>query len=102
MQTEGTKQIFVKNFSVLDIFKFASRMPQCFQNFQEGVGGGGMPPGPLEIPSFSFAIPGSGLGRTISYKCCINDEMTTMTAHRKSSQILPFFFNSPDAFQKEK
>ena len=28
MQTEGTKLIFVMNFSVLDFFKFASGMPQ--------------------------------------------------------------------------
>ena len=28
MQTEGTKLIFIINISVLDFFKFASRMPQ--------------------------------------------------------------------------
>ena len=28
MQIEGTRLIFVMNFSVLDFFKFASRMPQ--------------------------------------------------------------------------
>ena len=27
MQIEGTKLIFIMNFSVLDFFKFASRMP---------------------------------------------------------------------------
>ena len=31
MQVEGTKLIFVMNFSVLDFFKFASRMPQIAQ-----------------------------------------------------------------------
>ena len=43
MQIEGTKLIFVMNFSVLDFFKFASRMPQIaqilvstFKIFQEG------------------------------------------------------------------
>ena len=52
MQTEATKLIFVMNFSVLDFFKFASRMPQIaqilvstFNIFQWGMGGGegGMP-----------------------------------------------------------
>ena len=28
MQIEGRKLIFIMNFSVLDFFKFASRMPQ--------------------------------------------------------------------------
>ena len=53
MQIEGTKLIFVMNFSVLDFFKIASRMPQItqisvnFQNFNfpgrgwEGGGGRG-------------------------------------------------------------
>ena len=31
MQIEGTKLIFVMNFSVLHFFKFASRMPQIAQ-----------------------------------------------------------------------
>ena len=31
MQIDGTKLIFVMNFSVLDFFKFASRMPQIAQ-----------------------------------------------------------------------
>ena len=31
MQIEGTKLIFVMNFSVLDFFKFVSRMPQIAQ-----------------------------------------------------------------------
>ena len=31
MQIEGTKQIFIMNFSVLDFFKFASRLPQIAQ-----------------------------------------------------------------------
>ena len=49
MQIEGTKLIFITNFSVLDFFKFASRMPQIAQILvstsrfsEEGVGG--MPP----------------------------------------------------------
>ena len=48
MQIEGRKLIFIMNFSVLDFFKFASRMPQIaqiltstFKIFQ-----GGMPPDP--------------------------------------------------------
>ena len=31
MQMEGTKLIFIMNFSVLDFFKFTSRMPQIAQ-----------------------------------------------------------------------
>ena len=31
MQIEGTKLIFIMNFSVLDFLKFASRMPQIAQ-----------------------------------------------------------------------
>ena len=31
MQIEGTKLIFIMNFSVLHFFKFASRMPQIAQ-----------------------------------------------------------------------
>ena len=65
MQTEGTKLIFIMNFSVLDF----SRMPQIaqvnlyLQNFPGG-GEGGMPcppPPPPEIYSLFFllAIPGS-------------------------------------------
>ena len=68
MQFEGTKLIFVMNFSVLDFFKFASRMLQIaqildstFKIFWGGVGGGGGPRTPLEVSSFSsLVIPGSG------------------------------------------
>ena len=80
MQIEGTKLIFVMNFSVLDFFKFASRMPQFaqvnlnLQKFPSGGGGGvvgeggkgGMPsappppPPPEKFPLFlSLLIPGS-------------------------------------------
>ena len=48
MQIEGTKVIFIMNFSMLHFFKFASRMPQIAQilvstsKFSgEGRGGGG-------------------------------------------------------------
>ena len=51
MQIEGTKLIFVMNFSVLYFFKFASRRPQIAQilvstlkisgGWAEGSGGGG-------------------------------------------------------------
>ena len=51
MLIEGTKLIFVMNFSALDFFKLASRMPQnaqilvlTFKIFQGG--GGGIPPDP--------------------------------------------------------
>ena len=33
MQIEGRKLIFIMNFSVLDFFKFGSRMPQIAQIF---------------------------------------------------------------------
>ena len=58
MQIEGTKLVFIINFSVLDFFKFASRMPQIayilvstFNIFRT----------PLEMSSFFFslAIPDS-------------------------------------------
>ena len=61
MQTRGTKLIFVMNFSVLDFFKFASRMPQIadfsldFQIFWWG----GHAPGPLtpyKLPLFFFHL----------------------------------------------
>ena len=48
LQIEGTKLIFIKNISMLDFFKFVSRMPQVaqilvstFKIFQ-----GSMPPDP--------------------------------------------------------
>ena len=45
MQIEGTKLIFIINISVLDFFKFASRMPQIAQilvsTFKIFRGGGG-------------------------------------------------------------
>ena len=66
MQNESTKLIFVINFSVLDFFKFASRMSQITQILVSTFkifwrGGGGMPP---DLPRnvhffFSLAIPGS-------------------------------------------
>ena len=70
MQTEDMKLIFVMNFSVLDFFKFASRMPQIaqilvmtFKIFQGGGRGGSgiMPPEPPRnfILFFILAIPGS-------------------------------------------
>ena len=48
MQIEGTNLIFIMNFSVLDFFKFASRMPEIaeiklvstFKIFWGGGGGG--------------------------------------------------------------
>ena len=61
MQIEGTKLIFVMNFSVLDFFEFASRMPQITQIFVStfstvwGVGGeGGMPRNPPRNVLFFF------------------------------------------------
>ena len=48
MQIEGRKLIFIMNFSVLDFFKFASRMPQFAQSFSLDLSNfffqGSMPP----------------------------------------------------------
>ena len=49
MQIEGTKLIFIINISVLDFFKFASRMPQIAQILVSTFKifrGGGHAPGP--------------------------------------------------------
>ena len=59
MQMEGTKRIFVMNFSVLHFFKFASRMPQIAQILVStftifgggGGGGGGGVPWTLDPPT---------------------------------------------------
>ena len=68
MQSEGTKLIFVMNFSVLDFLKFTSRMPQIaqilvwtFQNFE----GRHTPRPPRNFPFFSLAVPGSVLGEIV-------------------------------------
>ena len=60
MQIEGTKLIFIINISVLDFFKFASRMSQIaqilvstFKIFRgRGGEGGACPWTPLEISFF--------------------------------------------------
>ena len=68
MQIEGTKLIFIMTLSVLDFFKYGSRIPQIaqiklvstfriFRGRVRGGGGGGEhalrpPPLPLEISSF--------------------------------------------------
>ena len=50
MQIEGTKLIFIMNFSVLDFFKFAFRMPQIAQILVSTfkIFWGRMPPNPPE------------------------------------------------------
>ena len=56
MQIEVRKLIFIMNFSVLDFFKFASRMPQTAQilvsTFE--IFWGSMPPDPLDTFSLSL------------------------------------------------
>ena len=62
MQIEGRKLIFIMNFSMLDFFKFASRMPQTAQIFVSTlkIFQGSMPPDPPRyFLFFSLAIPGS-------------------------------------------
>ena len=69
MQIEGTKLIFIMNFSVLDFFKFASRMPNIAQ-ILVSPWHPPLPPQPPPPPThpsqkfplfffFSLAIPGS-------------------------------------------
>ena len=64
MQIEGTKLIFVMNFSVLYFFKFASRMPQIAEIFVSmfKIFQGSMPAGTPRsfLHFFSLAISGSG------------------------------------------
>ena len=63
MQNEGTKLMFVMNFTVLDFFKFASRMPQIAQILKFSEGGWGReacPRTPLEISSFFCSLTFSG------------------------------------------
>ena len=57
MQIEGTKLIFIINISVLDFFKFASRIPQIAQILVSTFKifrGGGMPPDPPRNFLFFF------------------------------------------------
>ena len=69
MQLEGTKLIFIMNFSVLDFSKFAPRMPQIAQvklisTFKIFRGEGECPGHPYKFPLFlSLAIPGSDKGK---------------------------------------
>ena len=66
MQIEVRKLIFIMNFSVLDFFEFASRMPQTAQilvsTFKIFQGGGACPRTPLDISSFFFFKQFSGSG----------------------------------------
>ena len=57
MQIEGTKLIFIMNISVLDLFKYASRMPQIAQIFVSAfkIFRGSMPPDPPR--NFLFFFP---------------------------------------------
>ena len=63
MQIEGTKLIFVINISVVDFFKFASRMPHIAQILVSTFKifrGGACPRTPLEMSSF-FSLSNSRL-----------------------------------------
>ena len=83
MQIEVRKLIFIMNFSVLDFFKFASRMPQTAQSLVSTfkIFRGSMPPDPLDISSFFFFSNSQDLGTKIpillnfdtewlSFGCC--------------------------------
>ena len=61
MQIEVRKLIFFKNFSVLDFFKFASRMPQTAQIFvwTFKIFRGSMPPDPPRYFLFFFFFSNS-------------------------------------------
>ena len=61
MQIKGKKLIFIMNFSILDLFNFASRMPQIAQISVSSLKFSRECQTPVEISSFfSLAIPGSG------------------------------------------
>ena len=66
MQIEGRKLMFILNFSVLDFFKVASRMPQTAQILVSTfkISRGACPQTLLHIIPlfFSLAIPGSDVG----------------------------------------
>ena len=61
MQIEVRKLIFIMNFSLLDFFKFASRMPQTAQIFVSTfkIFWGGMPPDPPRYFLFFFFFSNS-------------------------------------------
>ena len=69
MQIEGTKLIFIMNFSVFHFFKFASRMPEIAQilvsTFKIIQGGGGMHAPRPHRNVLSFFISNSRL-----WNCC--------------------------------
>ena len=58
MQIEGTKLIFIMNFSVLDFLKFASTMPQIAQMLVSifKIFWGRIPPNPPENFLFFFSL----------------------------------------------
>ena len=59
-QIEVRKLIFIMNFSVLDFFKFASRMPQTAQILVSTfkIFRGSMPPDPPRYFLFLFPLSG--------------------------------------------
>ena len=92
MQTECTKLIVIMNFSVLDFFKFASRMPQIAQvklvstfkifsvggegggggrRKRWGGGGGHAPDTPHRNFLFFFFISNSTLCHLLKFVCSI-------------------------------
>ena len=80
-QMEGTKLIFIVNFSVLEFFKVASRMPQIaqvlvstFKNFRRW-GAGGIPPN-LPRKFLFFFISNSRLCTIHGISCCVQARCT--------------------------
>ena len=69
MQIEGRKMIVLMNFSVLDFFRFVSRMPQIAQIL---VSTFKISPGPPSVFPllFSVVIPGSVFVHALSF--CIS------------------------------
>ena len=67
MQIEVRKLIFIMNFSVLDFFKFASRMPQTAQILVSTfkIFRGIMPPDPLRYFLIFFFSNSQDLGTKI-------------------------------------
>ena len=80
MQIEGTKLIFIINISVLDFFKFTSRMPQIAQILVStfNIFQGGMPPDPPRNFLFFFLEQFQALIQL----CTLPDAYLFIYAHR--------------------
>ena len=90
MQIEGTKLIFIMNFSVLHFFKFASRTPQIAQilvsTFKIFQGGGACPRTPAQISSFFFSLAAPG-SDTVLYRFCRDEILCVICKYLKLKDV---------------